>query len=32
VRRRTNRLLDNKGAGRTLFEGALGEIFGEEGK
>jgi hypothetical protein len=32
VRRRTNRLLDPKGAGRMLFGETLEEIFGEEGK
>jgi hypothetical protein len=32
VRRRTNRLLDGNGAGRTLFGEALGEIFGEEAR
>ena len=32
VRRRTNRLLDETGGGRKLFEGSLRELFAEEPK
>ena len=32
VRRRTNRLLDETGAGRELFGGTLAEVFGEAAK